>query len=237
MLLPRVCGLGSPAAGACPEGARGQRGRCGDAHGAPSSVGTEVAPAPAAGVLHPRGESQCARPRPRVRGPCLRPRGHQSTRGSLAGGRPIQKDVSRDGGYWEDLSKVDGGVRNQAWTRARSICALSWGDNGDGGTVASGCPLRLKKHHLFQAPSTLHRSQILRRKRLIGFSVEGRKQCRPAPPRPHTLGSDDPRREEGVALHISDTSLKRETDTERQSQRERERPRGIQTETETERQS
>lgn len=92
---------------------------------------------------------------------------------------------------------------------------------------------RLQKHHLFQAPSTLPRSQILRRKRLIGFSAESRKQCGPAPPRPHAPGSNDPRREEGVALHISDTSLKRDTHRDRDREKETERDTN---ETETERQ-
>lgn len=111
-----------PVADACSVGARGQRGRCGDAHGAPScwhrggSCPSRQGPAS-------EGESQHVRPRPGVREPCLPPRGHQSTRGSLvAGGRLIQKDGSRD---WDDLSKIDGGAWNRAWTRARSICTTS----------------------------------------------------------------------------------------------------------------
>lgn len=93
-------------------------------------------------------------------------------------------------------------------------CELGWRASG------SGCPLQLKEHHLFQAPSSLHMSQILRIKRLVGFSLEGSKIW-PVPPRPHTLGSNNPSGEEGITVCVSYTSLKRETETERQTERQR----------------
>lgn len=87
----------------------------------------------------------------------------------------IQGNVGRNGVYGEDMSQVEWGIKNQAWTRARSIFSVSWGGSWDGGPVTQGVPLQLKEHHLFQAPSSLHMSQILRIKRLVGFSLEGSK--------------------------------------------------------------
>ena len=52
----------------------------------------------------------------------------------------IQGNVGRDGVYGEDMSQVEWGIRNQAWTRARSIFSVSWGGSWDGGPVAQGVP-------------------------------------------------------------------------------------------------
>lgn len=74
---------------------------------------------------------------------------------------------------------MEGGIKNRAWTRARSIVDVGWG-----GTGASG--LRLREHRLFQAPGSLHTSQILRRKRLVSFSLGRRTQCVTGPSKtPH----------------------------------------------------